>query len=55
MVIMKEYQGLKFTEIADILEMSTNTVKSRMYYGLRAMRKVLKKWKINREILSYEV
>lgn len=54
-VIMKEYQGLKFTEIADILEMSTNTVKSRMYYGLRAMRKVLKKWKINREILSYEM
>ncbi|MCG8604573.1 RNA polymerase sigma factor, partial [bacterium] len=54
-IVMKQYQGLKFTEIADILEMSTNTAKSRMYYGLRAMRKVLNKWQINKEILGYEV
>ncbi|MFQ5754195.1 MAG: sigma factor-like helix-turn-helix DNA-binding protein [bacterium] len=52
---MKEYQGLKFTEIAEILQTSVNTAKSRMYYGLRAMRKVFKKWKINEETLRYEV
>ncbi|HET7178117.1 MAG TPA: sigma-70 family RNA polymerase sigma factor, partial [Chryseosolibacter sp.] len=33
-VIMKEYEGLKFREIADILNISENTAKSRMYYGL---------------------
>ena len=54
-IIMKEYQGLKFTEIAEILETSTNTAKSRMYYGLRTLRKVFKQWKINKEMLGYEV
>ncbi|MFQ5603085.1 MAG: RNA polymerase sigma factor [bacterium] len=54
-IIMKEYQGFKFTEIAEILETSVNTAKSRMYYGLSALRKVFKKWKINEEILRYEV
>ena len=28
-VIMKEYEGLKFREIADALQVSENTVKSR--------------------------
>ncbi|MFQ5824701.1 MAG: RNA polymerase sigma factor [bacterium] len=54
-IIMKEYQGLKFTEIADILQTSVNTVKSRMYYGLSALKKVFNKWKINEEMLKYEV
>lgn len=54
-IIMKEYQGLKFTEIAEILQTSVNTVKSRMYYGLSGLRKVFKKWKINEEMLKYEV
>ncbi|HEX9652908.1 MAG TPA: sigma-70 family RNA polymerase sigma factor [bacterium] len=54
-IIMKEYQGLKFTEIAEILETSVNTVKSRMYYGLTALRKVFKQWKIYEEMLKYEM
>lgn len=54
-IIMKEYQGLKFTEIAEILQTSVNTVKSRMYYGLSGLRKVFKKWKISEEMLKYEV
>ena len=33
-VIMKEFEGLKFREIAEVLNISENTVKSRMYYGL---------------------
>jgi len=40
-IILKEYEGLKFREIADILEISENTVKARMYYGLDALKKTL--------------
>lgn len=54
-VIMKEYQGLKFNEIAEILNEPLNTVKSRMYYGLTALRKVLSEWNIQREELGYEM
>ncbi len=54
-IIMKEYQGLKFTEIADILETSVNTAKSRMYYGIAALRKIFKRWEISKESLRYEM
>lgn len=40
-VILKQFQGLKFSEIAEILDLPVNTVKSRMYYGLSAIRKIL--------------
>ena len=40
-LIMKEYEGLKFTEIAVILDEPVNTVKSRLYYALKNMRKHL--------------
>ncbi len=53
-VIMKEFQGLKFIEIADILKLPVNTVKSRMYYGLNALKKVMDKWNIDMETLRYE-
>lgn len=54
-VIMKEYEGLKFREIAEILNISENTVKSRMYYGLDGLRKILERKKINKETISYEL
>lgn len=54
-IIMKEYQGLKFIEIAEALGEPLNTVKSRMYYGLNALRKVFKSWNINQEALQYEM
>jgi RNA polymerase sigma-70 factor (ECF subfamily) len=53
-VIMKEYEGLKFREIADTLNISENTVKSRMYYGLEAMKRMLERLKITRETIGYE-
>lgn len=53
-VIMKEYEGLKFKEIAEALDISENTAKSRMYYGLSALRKILDKWNINKETIHYE-
>lgn len=54
-VIMKEYEGLKFREIAEALRISENTVKSRLYYGLNALRKVLEKRNINKETIHYEL
>jgi len=50
-VIMKEYQGLTFREIAEILEENENTIKSRMYYGLRSMKTIFKQWNIEMEEL----
>jgi RNA polymerase sigma-70 factor (ECF subfamily) len=50
-IVMKEYQGLKFREIAEILDVPINTVKSRMYYGLAAMGKVLSAMNVDREAL----
>lgn len=54
-VIMKEYEGLKFREIAEALEISENTAKSRLYYGLTALRKTMMKMNVNQETLDYEL
>ncbi len=54
-VVMKEYQNLKFTEIAEILGAPVNTVKSRLYYGLKALKKVLGRWQIDEEVVHYEM
>ena len=40
-ILMKEYQGLKFHEIAEILEIPLSTVKSRMYLGLKTLRRLM--------------
>jgi RNA polymerase sigma-70 factor (ECF subfamily) len=53
-VIMKEYEGLKFREIADALNISENTVKSRMYYGLEALKRILERSNITKETIGYE-
>lgn len=53
-VIMKEYEGLKFREIADILNEPENTVKSRLYYGLKKLRTLFEQWNIESEALRYE-
>lgn len=50
-IVMKEYEGLKFREIAEILELSENTVKSRLYYGLKAMRKLLEDCRLHKDLL----
>ncbi len=53
-VIMKEYEGFTFPEIAEILDEPINTVKSRLYYGLRALKKTFDSWNINKEVFSYD-
>lgn len=54
-VIMKEYEGLKIREIAEIIDISENTVKSRLYYALGSLKKLLDQWNINRETVHYEI
>jgi RNA polymerase sigma-70 factor (ECF subfamily) len=54
-IIMKQYQGLKFTEIADILKQPVNTIKSRLYYGLNALRKILVESNYSKEVLFNEM
>ena len=54
-IIMKQYQGLKFIEIADILKQPVNTIKSRLYYGLNALRKILVESKYSKEVLLNEM
>jgi len=39
--LMREVQGLKFAEIADLLGVNENTVKSRMHYAMVSLRETL--------------
>ncbi len=42
-ILMKEYQGLTFREISEVLDLPDSTVKSRLYNGLRSMRTQLER------------
>lgn len=50
-VIMKEYEGFKFREIAEALDISENTAKSRLYYGLKGLRKMMTEKNITTETI----
>ncbi len=51
-VIMKEFEGMKFREISETLRISENTAKSRLYYGLKALKKLMEKSELHNEIDS---
>ena len=53
-VVMKQYEGFTFPEISEILLQPENTVKSRMYYGLKSMRSTLINWNIQTDYLNHE-
>lgn len=40
-IVLKEYQGLTFAEIADVLDVPLSTVKTRLYRGLNQLRRGL--------------
>lgn len=42
-IVMKEYQGLKFHEISEVLDVPLSTVKSRMYLGLKTLKKLMER------------
>ena len=52
-LIMKEYEGLKFREIAESLGISENTAKSRLYYGLKGLKKSFEEHHLNMESIHY--
>lgn len=41
-LLLKEYEGMKFHEISEMLDCPVSTVKSRMYYALDGLRRALK-------------
>jgi RNA polymerase sigma-70 factor (ECF subfamily) len=45
---LKEYEGMKFHEISEMLECPVSTVKSRMYYALDGLRRALKLVEVKR-------
>ena len=40
-ILMREYQGLLFREISEVLEVPLSTVKSRLYLGLKTLRRLM--------------
>lgn len=53
-VILKELDGLKFREIADLLQISENTAKSRLYVGLKNLKQVLTQQRLLKEMYYEE-
>jgi RNA polymerase sigma-70 factor (ECF subfamily) len=50
-IILKEYHGLTFQEIADLLDCPLSTVKTRLYQGLSVVRKQLQQAGVDGEAL----
>lgn len=48
-LILKEYQGMTFEEIAEVTGCPVSTAKSRMYYGLKSLRQSLERLNIKPE------
>ncbi len=40
-ILMKEFQDLKFNEISEILDVPLSTAKSRMYLGLKMLKRIM--------------
>ena len=51
-IILKEYHGLTFQEIADLLDCPLSTVKTRLYQGLTVLRKHLGQSGVESSILN---
>ena len=50
-IILKEYHGLTFQEIADLLDCPRSTVKTRLYQGLSVVRQQLQQAGVDGEAL----
>ena len=52
-IILKEYHGLTFQEIAELLDCPLSTVKTRLYQGLSVVRKQLQQAGVNGDVLKH--
>lgn len=52
-IILKEYHGLTFQEIADLLDCPLSTVKTRLYQGLTVVRKQLEEAGVTGDALKH--
>lgn len=52
-IILKEYHGLTFQEIADLLDCPLSTVKTRLYQGLTVVRKQLESAGVTGDTLKH--
>lgn len=50
-IVLKEYQGLTFQEIADLLDCPLSTVKTRLYQGLVVLRRELERQGITADVV----
>lgn len=48
-LLLKEFQGLTFAEVATILDIPENTAKSRLYYSFRSLGKIFDKMQLTKE------
>ena len=51
-IVLKEYEGLTFQEIAEVLDLPVSTVKTRLYRGLDRMRERLVGQGVNAPVVS---
>ena len=52
-IILKEYHGLTFQEIAELLDCPLSTVKTRLYQGLTVVRRQLQQAGVNSDALKH--
>jgi RNA polymerase sigma-70 factor (ECF subfamily) len=54
-IVLKEYQGLTFQEISDLLGCPLSTVKTRLYQGLTVLRRELERQGIDADVIAREL